>query len=303
MPRVLIVGGTGLTGAHAALHLRELGHEVTLMSRSRPQVACLKAFDHIAADYTEDAVAPATLEQFEQLVFAAGADIRSFPAGADEEAYYTRVNAQAIPAFFRSAREAGVSRAVYIGTYYPQVAPEAIVTSSYVRSRHLADEAVRALAGPGFNVCSLNAPFILGHVPGLHVPHIAVLVDYALGKLEGLPVVAPGGGVNHISSRSMSEAIASALECGRGGHAYLVGDENLSWKTYLEMFFNAVGNPQSLDVSREEHPLFPDSILYAGRNAVIQYTPDNGELGYARDQIEPTIREVVAAYREASKQE
>ena len=297
--RIVIVGGTGLTGAHAALHLREQGHKVTLMSRAAPAVDCLQDFPHIAADYAADALSSEVLGEFDQMVFAAGADIRRFPSGEDEEAFYTRVNTQAIPAFFRSARDAGISRAVYIGTYYPQVVPQAIETSSYVRSRHLADEGVRALNCENFQVCSLNAPFIIGHVPGMAIPHLAVLVDYARGKLEGMPLVAPGGGVNHISSLSMSEAIASALQRGKGGYAYLVGDENLSWKAYLELFFDAAGNPQALAVSDEEHPLFPDAILYAGRNATISYEGDrgeNGELSYSRNQIANTVKQLVQAY-------
>jgi len=142
----------------------------------------------------------------------------------------------------------------------------------------------------------LNAPFILGHVTGLALAHLEVLVQYAAGRLEGMPLVAPAGGVNHISSKSMSEAIVGALERGVGGKAYLVGDENLSWKDYLEMYFAAVGNPAELEVSTEEHPLFPDIILYAGRNAVIDYEPDNGELGYSRDNVRATVEELVQAY-------
>ena len=76
----------------------------------------------------------------------------------------------------------------------------------------------------------------------------------------------------------------------------LVGDENLSWKAYLELFFEAVGNPQDLPVSEEEHPLFPDVILYAGRNAVISYEPENGELGYSRNNVRTAVRELVEAY-------
>lgn len=292
----LIVGGTGLTGAHAALHLRSLGQRVTLMSRTAPELECLRDFAHLPGSYLDDEISIATLRQFDQMVFAAGADIRQLPPGADENSFFERVNTQAIPRFFQRARDAGIRRAVYIGTYYPQVVPEKIASSAYVRSRHLADTALRELNSDSFSVCSLNAPFILGHVPGLSLPHVAALVQYAAGRLPGVPVVAPGGGVNHISSKSMSEAISGALARGEGGRAYLVGDENLSWKAYLELYFAAAGNPVELEVSMEEHPLFPDVILYAGRNAVIHYEPDNGELGYSRNTIEHAVSDVVRAY-------
>ncbi len=294
--KILVVGGTGLTGAHAALYLREQGLDVTLSSRSTPANPLLAGFPHLAGDYTDDAFPFAQLRGFDALVFAAAADIRQVPPGEDDKAFYTRVNTEAVPRFFQRAMEAGIGRAVYIGTYYPQVVPEKIASSAYVRSRHLADEGVRALARDGFEVCSLNAPFILGHVPGLFLPHLAPLVQYARGELPGVPLVAPAGGVNHISSQSMSEAIAGALARGRSGHAYLVGDENLSWKAYLEMFCEAAGNPTDLPVSTEEHPLFPDVILYAGRNATVSYEPENGELQYSRHRIRETIEEVVAAY-------
>jgi len=230
------------------------------------------------------------------LVFAAGADIRQLPPGAEDAAFFERVNTQAIPRFFQRAKDAGIARAVYIGTYYPQLVPARIEDNAYVRSRHLADVGLRALNSDSFNVCSLNAPFILGYVPGIALPHLEVLVQYAAGRLAGMPLVAPAGGVNHISSQSMSEAIAGALERGVGGKAYLVGDQNLSWKAYLEMYFEAVGNPVELQVTTDEHPLFPDIILYAGRNALIQYEPDNGELGYSRNNVQATIAELVRAY-------
>lgn len=295
--RILIVGGTGLTGAHAALQLRDAGHEVTLVSRSTPTVECLQDFEHIVGNYVEDDVSTEALSGFDQLVFAAGADIRQVSPADDDAAFYQRVNVEAIPRFFSRAKDAGIKRAVYVGTYYPQVVPEKIETSPYVRSRHLADEGLRALNSDTFNVCSLNAPFIIGHVPGLVQPHLGALVQYASGRMEGLPPIAPAGGVNHISSRSMSEAIAGALLRGEGGKAYLVGDENLSWKAYLEMFFAAAGNPVDLPVSEGEHPMFPDVIMYAGRNATVAYEPDNGELGYSRNNIRAAVDEIVAAYQ------
>ncbi|NQX87125.1 MAG: NAD(P)-dependent oxidoreductase [Halioglobus sp.] len=294
--KTLIVGGTGLTGAHAALHLRDAGDAVTLMSRSAPVLDCLQDFDHICGSYLGDEVSLKELSVFDRMVFAAGADIRQLPQNEEEAAFFQRVNSEGIPRFFNRSKTAGIGRAVYIGTYYPQVVPEKIDTSPYVRSRHIADECLRALNGDDFNVCSLNAPFIIGHVQGLVQPHLEALVHYAAGRIAGLSPVAPAGGVNHITSCSMSEAIEGALQCGVGGKAYLVGDENLSWKAYLELFFHAVGNPRELPVSEEEHPMFPDAILYAGRNATVEYEPYVGELRYSRDNVRTTVKEIVAVY-------
>lgn len=298
MSNTLIVGGTGLTGVHAALHLRDCGHSVTIASRSPPSLECLKGFSHLVADYLNNEDLPLdVLSGFDALIFAAGADIRQYPRDGeeDEASFYTRVNSEGIPRFFQRVKDAGISRAVYIGTFYPQLVPEAIDDSAYVRSRHRADQGVRALNDDLFRVCSLNAPYILGHVQGLDLPHLSALVQFALGRMSGMPQVAPAGGVNHITSRSMAQAIATALERGRGGHAYLIGDENLTWKDYLELYFRAAGQSVDLPVSFDEHPLFPDIILYGGRNATLHYEPEMGELAYGRNQVGAVIEELVSA--------
>ena len=119
---------------------------------------------------------------------------------------------------------------------------------------------------------------------------------YAAGKLEGVPLIAPAGGVNHISSLSVAEAVLGGFTHGEAGKAYLIGDENLSWKEYLELFCEAVGNPQNLDVTTDAHPMLPDIILYAGRNATVSYEPENGELNYGRQRIKETIKNVVSFY-------
>ena len=294
---VLVVGGTGLSGAHVAIYLRDRGHQVTIASRTAPDNPAVAGFAHLAGNYVEEDFPVSALEGFDALVFAAGADIRQLPPGVDEHSFFQRVNAEAIPRFFERARSAGIARAVYIGTYYPQVVPDKVATSPYVRSRHLADQAVRALNTSAFNVCSLNPPFLLGYVPGVNLDHLRVLVDFAAGRLDGMPVVAPAGGVNHMSSRSLSEAILGALLRGEGGRGYLVGDQNLSWKDYLEMYFASLGNPIDLPVSEEEHPLFPDMILYAGRNAVVEYEPENGELDYSRNRVREAIDQLVQVFR------
>src|SRR3546814_16568270 len=78
---------------------------------------------------------------------------------------------------------------------------------------------------------------------------------YALGQMAPMPVYAPAGGVNFISTRSLSEAIAAALLRGDSGKAYLVGDENWTFAEYLSVFFDTVGKPQDVPALDQEHPL------------------------------------------------
>ncbi len=297
--KVLIVGGSGLIGGHAALHMQAQGHEVTIMSRSKPESGPLSELPHIAGSYIDEPDGSTRLQGFDAMVFSAAADIRNVPQDGSEtpEAVYKRCNDEAVPRFFQLARQAGIKRAVYIGSFYPTVVPERIETDVYVRSRHVTDEAVRALASDDFQVCSLNAPFVLGHVPGLTIDYLYGMVAYASGQIEGAPIFAPEGGTNHISVKSLSEAIEGALLRGVNGRGYLVGDENLSWKQYLEIWFDACGNPQDLPVLADEHPLFPDAIMFAGRGAEVKFEPEGVEsLVYSQQRVKETIREIVENY-------
>ncbi|MGU7784609.1 NAD-dependent epimerase/dehydratase family protein [Burkholderia sp. PU8-34] len=298
---ILVIGGTGLIGGHAALYLREQGNTVTLAAR-KPAAAgsALASFDVLQRDYVAGNFTRDDLARFDAIVFAAGNDIRHLPPGTDEAAHWERANVEAVPRFFALARDAGVKKAVLVGSFYPQVAPELVDTVPYVRSRHLADERVRALATPDFSVCSANAPFVVGSVPGLRNEMFAAYTGYAEGKLAGLPVYGPAGGSNFISTQSLSEAIWGALQRGESGKAYLVGDENLSFADYFAAFFRAAGHPQPVPSLDQAHPLLPDIAIYTGRGNVVSYDPDPADLAvlrYRRGDVQRAVDEVVAHCR------
>ena len=96
------------------------------------------------------------------------------------------------------------------------------------------------------------------------------------------------------------KAPSHTLETGESGRAYLVGDENLSWKDYLELWFREAGNPRELEVRDDDHPLFPNAIMFAGPGATVAYEvdpEDHRTLGsYDRQQLLPTVRELLSAY-------
>ena len=295
--KILIVGGTGMIGGHTAVHLRERGDEVVLAARKlAAEGTPAAAFETLIGDYTLGQFTEADLAPFDAIVFAAGNDTRHIPRGVDQAEFWDRTQVHGVPAFVELARRAGVPRVVHIGSYYHQYDPALIETNAYVRGRHLADVNVRALATPDFNVCTLNPPSIVGVIPGQVSKRYETLIDWAKGKRPEFGLFAPPGGTNYMSVQSLAEAIWGALERAEAGKAYLVGDENLSYRQYFQMLLDAVGNPHRLEERNEEHPLLPDAFIVQGRGNFIAYEPDPAEtalLRYRRNDVRRAIEEVV----------
>ncbi|KAL2679058.1 hypothetical protein Neosp_009814 [[Neocosmospora] mangrovei] len=297
--KILIVGGTGMIGGHAALHLRSLGHEVAIAGRNPPpsSIPDLAQLEFVKGDFTAGDFTVDQLSKFEAIVFTAGSDVRHVPENTDADQHYLRVNGTLIPDFARLAKSAGVRHFIHIGSFYYHVAPELVDTVPYVRSRKLAADGVIALASPTFYACSLDAPYVVGTVPRMKVPMFDAYVRYAKGELP-IPPSAPVGGTNFISAQSLSEAIAGALVSGPSisGKAILVGDENLTFAKYLGLFFKAVGKETQLPVLDQDHPLLPRATLFTGTKTV-SYEPVKEEwetLGsYRRNDIQNAITEIV----------
>ncbi|TEA17726.1 hypothetical protein C8034_v010040 [Colletotrichum sidae] len=300
--RILVVGGTGLIGGHAALYLHSQGHKVTIAGRRAPSdVPALAALPFLAGDYLKGGFGLEALSAFDAIVFAAGSDVRHVPQGQDADEHLLHVNGNAVPAFAQLARNAGVKRFVHIGSAYPHIVPpENVAASPYIRSRQLAADGVAALASESFHACSLDPPIVVGTVPGLRTPVFDAYISYARGELP-IPPFAPGGGMNFMSTQSLSEAIAGALEGGGGesavsGKSVLVGDQNMTYKDFMEMFFRAVGNPKTLPVLDDDHPVMPRAFMYAGEK-VVSYEVDKATwaaLGrYRRGDILRAVEEIV----------
>lgn len=296
--KILVIGGSGMIGGDIAIHLSEQGHDVTIGSRKAPlSTTPMAKMPFLAGDYIEGGYSRDDLSGFEAVVFAAGQDTRHVGKGEDGAAYWERTNAVLVPQLFERMRDAGVACAINIGSFYPQAAPRLLEGNAYIRSRKASDEGVRALAAPGFRVVSLNPPYMLGAVPGLDPRNFEKVAAYADGQLPDIPVYAPPGGVNFMSIRSLAEATAGAIERGESGKAYLVGDENLTFRDYFQLYFQAFGKAVEVPVIDKPHPLIGS---FAGHGGEIYFDPDPAEvalLGYRRNDIAQTVREIVALYR------
>ncbi len=294
---ILIVGGTGMIGGHAALFLKSKGNEVALAARKPPAAdSPLAGFDTLIGDYTDNGFTEADLAPFDAIVFAAGNDIRHLPKGIDEDEFWRRTQIEGVPNFVALARRAGVGRVVQLGSYYHQVMPRLVPENAYVRARHLADEGARALASEDFNVSTLNPPSIVGALPGVPALRYATLTAWARGEKPDIPDFAPAGGTNYMSVRSLCEAIWGALQRAETGKAYLIGDENLTFRAFFQMIFDAAGSTRTVEERDAEHPLLPDAFIVPGRGVVLTYEPDPAEtatLGYRRNDVRRAVDEIV----------
>jgi len=294
--KILVVGGTGLIGAHAAQYLSEQGCEVTIGARKPPpSSSLLSEFPVVLGDYTKG-FAEGSVGAFDVVVFSAGNDVRHLESEDDQASFWLRTQIEGVPKFARQARREGVSKFIQIGSYYHQALPELISSNEYVQARHFADINTRALALSDFHVMTLNPPSIIGALPGIAFSKFDELVAWARGQRPQVPFFAPPGGTNYMSVRSLSEAIWSAIQIGSSGKAYLLGDQNLTFREMFEKIFLLVGNEVELEIVDREHPLLPDSIFPPGRGAVLSYEPDaveDGHLLYGHNDVDRALAEVI----------
>ncbi|WFR74063.1 NAD(P)-dependent oxidoreductase [Prescottella defluvii] len=297
--KILIVGGTGMIGAHTALHLREAGNDVTVAARNPlADDSPVRDFPVLLGDYTEQTFTADQLAPFEGIVFAAGQDIRHMGRDVDaaaEAEFWEKTQSGGVPRFAALAKEAGVSRFVQVGSYYHHLRPEYAETMPYVAARKAADEGARALADDTFNVSTLNPPSILGAISGVSAKRYRKLFSWAAGNEPQIPDFAPAGGTNYMSARSLAEAIGGALQHAESGKAYLIGDQNLTFAEYFQMLVDAAGGNRTIEARDEEHPLLPDSFIVQGRGNAIAYDTDPAEtalLGYTKGDCARAIAEM-----------
>ncbi|NHF62124.1 NAD-dependent epimerase/dehydratase family protein [Microcella pacifica] len=298
----LVVGGTGMIGAHIAELLAAQGHGVTIMARregSSEDPAQIVGMPRLVADYT-DVTDPSALEPFEQVVFAAGQDIRHIPADEEGDEIWERVQTRGVPAFADAARRAGVRRFVQIGSYYHQLYPEWAKNLPYVAARKAADERTRALTDDTFAAITLNPPSIVGAIQGSSLRRFARMFSWLRGERPE-NVFAPPGGTNYMSVRSLAEATLGALERGEPGTAYLIGDQNLRYQEFFQVLADVAGSTLRVPERDEECPYQPDRFIVQGRGRVIAYQPspaDVATLSYRRDDVRDAVEKI---QREISK--
>ena len=247
---VLIIGGTGFLGYYATKELLRRGHSVSILALPPlpakglfPEETKIKLAD---LNQLPDAEVLHLLQGQDALVYAAGVDDRAIPK-APSYPYFYKYNVEATRRIIGLARQAGVKKAVILGSYFAyfnQVWPELklAVHHPYIRSRVEQEEAAITAAGSEVEVMILQLPYIFGSMPG-RTPLWKPLIGY----IRSTPLLFyTRGGTNCIAVEHIAEAIAGAVEQGKGGSRYVIGDENLAWTELLQKFSRLTGKEKKV---------------------------------------------------------
>ena len=134
--------------------------------RSLFPILLTRDLPRLVGDYSDGGLSTAELRGFDEVVMAAGQDIRHVDADEEDGTFWDRMQRRGVPALAERARDAGVARFVQIGSYYHQYDPRFADRVPYVAARRDADERTRALTTESFAAITLNPPSIVGAATG-----------------------------------------------------------------------------------------------------------------------------------------
>lgn len=318
--KTFIIGGTGLLGSASAAELIRRGHSVRSVALPPlPKNAPIPSeMELVFGNYLtmSDEEMLEQLTGCDSLVFAAGVDERiEFPKPVFD--HYLKYNVAPVERLLRLGKQAGIRRAVVMGSYFSYFAkqrPELQLAERhpYIRARLLQEVTALTFNGKGMDVMVLELPYIFGTQPG-RKPVWTFLVDMIRG-MKGATFYTKGG-TTMVTVRQVAQAVAGALEQGRGGTCYPVGWYNLTWKEMLALFHRSMGMPNRRIITmpsflfrlygRKLKKDFEARGIETGLDMVhladiqtaetfIDKTVVRDELGVTEDDIEAAIGESVA---------
>lgn len=235
MPTAFVTGATGFVGSHVALILLENGWKVRALKREHPVHPWLRArdIDWRTGDLKDFHGLRRAMADCET-VFHVAADYRLW---AKNPAEIYANNVVGTTNVLQAAIEQGVDRVIYTssvgalglnpdGTPANEETPVCLedMVGHYKRSKFLAERKAEEFARQGLPVVVVNPSTPIG--PGDHKPTPTgkIIVDFLNGKMPAYL----NTGLNLVHVRDVAQGHLLAMERGRIGHKYILGNQNMT---------------------------------------------------------------------------
>ncbi len=249
--KIMILGGTGFLGYYTAKLALKKGYEVASISildddlldknleNWFPKEVPNTILDVFSCSEEELVEA---MRGFDYMIYSIGPDDRFTPPAPSYEFFHYRLVDSCAKAF-RAAEKAGVKKAAVFNSYfayfdrrYPEM--KLAEKHPYVRCR-VEQAALLNAQKKNMEVVVLEFPYIFGSMPSrLPIWRDVFLDRYVNGHKT---VFFSKGGTTMIAVEHIAEAAIGALEYGKDGERYPVGDQNKSFRWMLEYMSQCKG--------------------------------------------------------------
>lgn len=249
--KVLIAGGTGFIGYHAALLFLSRDIEVTTIALPNeielegwyPKE--IKLITGNLFQMSKDEIINLIKDlQIDTFVYALGPDDRFIPEGNAYDFFHDKLVVQSTK-ICQAVKEAGIKRCIVLSSYFAHfdrlLSYKLSKHHPYIRARMEQQLSLFELAIPHvFDVMMLELPFIFGTMPNrkpLWRDHFLSLFDSM--KQLYFP---KGGGTAVVSVEGVAEAIVACAYFGVSNTCYPVGIQNMSYRHLIETMMSIIGD-------------------------------------------------------------
>lgn len=246
--KALVTGATGFVGAAVARAVAEAGTDVRVLVRPESDLRNLEGVkvEQAHGDLRDRASLRRALEGCGQLYHVAA----HYALWAKDPTVFYDINVTGTRNLLDAAREAGVGRIVYTstigaiglpagggaGTEETPVSLEQMA-GDYKRSKYLAEQQVLAMAKEGLPVVIVNPSAPVGERDIKPTPTGQIVVDYMKGRMWAYIET----GMNLVDVDDVAVGHLRAMERGRIGERYILGNRNLSLRDVFDILGQLTG--------------------------------------------------------------
>ncbi|KMP10634.1 hypothetical protein UZ36_07070 [Candidatus Nitromaritima sp. SCGC AAA799-C22] len=236
--KAFVTGATGLIGGLLVKKLHEKGDEVVIFRRENSDTKELEGLSirHCVGDITDASTLEGTMSDCDIVFHSAGLVAQ----WSGHKNTLRRTNRQGAQNVLEAALRQGVKRVILVssivaigGTRHPEVIDESydfnLKHLPYARSKWEMEAIAGEYIKKGLEIVIVNPATTFGPADK-HMNAGRLIINAQKGKLFGYP---PGGN-NVVDADDVVDGMVAAMEKGRNGERYILGNENLSYKSIME---------------------------------------------------------------------
>ena len=247
--KVFVTGGTGFIGGHVVRQLRERGDEVVAWVRDPEKGAALAALGAVlrTGDLSDRAALAAGMEGCDAVIHGAAVYEVGIPKNQRPAMY--EANVVGTENTLGAALDAGIGKVVYISTVgafgntngnvvdesYEH--PGKSFTSYYEETKYQAHQVAKRLIAEGLKCVIVQPGGVYG--PDDHSALGKQMLDFLDGRMPFVPFADLGMNMVHVED--VATGVLLALDKGKVGESYVLGDEITTMRGLMEATAKVAG--------------------------------------------------------------